>query len=91
MCTILIDNDLMDHDHWKSVLSTSHFNDLIVFRDPNICRSILDISHLFDLVFSDPDLWKLVRRPAGSPSDSPPSPSAFLSPCLAPAVAHGGR
>lgn len=57
ICTILIDIDLLNHDHWKSVLGTPHFTALfsvtlnsdIVFCNPNIWRSALGISHLFDL------------------------------------------
>lgn len=52
-----IDIDLLNHDHWKSVLGTQHFTALfsetqnsdIVFCNPNIWRSALGISHLFDL------------------------------------------
>lgn len=99
ICTILIDIDLLNHDHWKSVLGTQHFTALfsetqnsdIVFCNPNNWRSVLGNSHLFDLVFSNPYLLRLVQMPVGSPSDSPPLPSASPSPCWAPTGGHGGR
>lgn len=66
-------------------------NSDIVFCNPNNWRSVLGNSHLFDLVFSDPYLLRLVQMPVGSPSDSPPLPSAFPSPCWAPTGGHGGQ